>query len=395
MIEVVTNNKERNLRNVTQIGTPKEDNKIYIENFVYTCLKDNRSAEKKVFVLMGHTECVENKYVTFVEAFIPVNKIEFIGNLPKWNDYVWKDVFREIKRLYEEMIIVGWALNNSKVTPELERIHKEQFGGIHQLLFLMDSIEGEENIYVRKGNKLAIKDGFYIYYCTRSKTEELQMQELKIQALESQESPKKIETIPITRKKPDYEQRKNVDRLIGLEGQYTSEDRSSEPKNRILQMRDYENRGYKNNTDIHKSYENRAYENQFDTEKTYGNYTYRNQETRDYDARNYKNKEESSVELDVNIMEWTSSRGGKYRQMLKENERKKGSSFGTNIGITIAVAMLVFVVGVGIYENSDTFWKKEKSVETMGTTDKSTEKETQTTTQKTTIPIEIISGDTP
>ena len=391
MIEVVTNNKERNLRNVTQIGTPREDNKIYIENFVYTCLKDNISAEKKVFVLMGHTECVENKYVTFVEAFIPVNKIEFVGNLPKWNDYVWKDVFREIKRLYEEMIIVGWALTTPKITPELERIHKEQFGGIHQLLFLIDSLEREETIYVQKGTKLIEKDGFYIYYCTRSKTEELQMQELKMQQLDARESSKKIETIPITRKKPDYEQRKNVDRLIGLERQYTPEERNLEHKNRILQMQDYENRTYKMNTDIYKSYENKTSENQFYNEKSYGNYTYKNQEIRDYD----RNKEEPSVELDVNLMEWTSSRGGKYRQMLKENERKKGSSFGANVGITIAVAMLVFVIGVGIYENSDAFWNREKAVETMKTTDRPTEKETQVSTEKTTIPIEIISGDMP
>ena len=90
--------KERNLRNVTQIGTPREANKIYIENLAYTRLKEDIYSAKSVFVLMGHTECIENRYITFVEAVIPVNTIDFIGNVPKWNDYVWKDIFREIKR---------------------------------------------------------------------------------------------------------------------------------------------------------------------------------------------------------------------------------------------------------------------------------------------------------
>ena len=403
MIEIVTN-KERNLRNVTQIGTPREDNKIYIENLAYTRLKDDGYASKNVFVLMGHTECMENRYITFVEAVIPVNTIDFTGNLPKWNDYVWKDVFREIKRLYEDMIIVGWALDIKgmapKVTPELERIHKEHFGGIHQLLFLMDTLEGEETIYVQKGNSLVAKDGFYIYYCTRAKSE----------STEQYETSQNIETIPITRKKPDYEQRRNVDRLIGLERRDTQEEQNMEHKKRILQMRDYENQPYESQTYRNSTNERKSYSNENDENKTYANknyknqssenQTYRNHEERNYDRRSHV-KEEPSVELDVNLAEWTSSRGGKYRQMLKENEKKKNNSSGTNVGIAIAAAMLVFVIGVGIYENGDALLQQaDKAAEAMSgnaqkaeTQETQTEDETQSTTQTGTIPVEIISGE--
>ena len=172
MIEV-KNEKNRNLKNVKQIGTPREDNKIYIENMAYAKIKEENYREKNVFVLMGHTEHMEGRYATFVEAVIPVRGIEFAGSVPRWNNSSWSETFREIKRLYEELIIVGWALDvkgmSPKLTPDLERVHREHFGGVHQLLFLMDSLENEEMFYIYKENKLISKDGFYIYYKARSK----------------------------------------------------------------------------------------------------------------------------------------------------------------------------------------------------------------------------------
>lgn len=161
------------LKNVKQIGTPRENNKIYIENTTYNKIKEDSYLEKRVFVLMGHTERMGEKYATFIEAAIPVRDIEFSGGVPKWNNGIWSGVFREIKRLYENMIIVGWAVDikgmSPKLTPDLERVHREHFGGVHQLLLLMDSLEQEETFYIYKDNKVELKDGFYIYHKARSK----------------------------------------------------------------------------------------------------------------------------------------------------------------------------------------------------------------------------------
>ena len=174
MIEI-ENEKNRNLKNVKQIGTPREENKIYIENSAYTKIKEDSWREKNVFVLMGHTEHMEGRYATFIEAVVPVREMEYNGGIPRWNNASWGEVFREIKRLYEEMIIVGWVFNikgmSPKMTPDLERVHREHFGGVHQLLFLMDSIENEERFYIYKENRLISKDGFYIYHKARSKSE--------------------------------------------------------------------------------------------------------------------------------------------------------------------------------------------------------------------------------
>lgn len=172
MIEI-ENENNRNLKNVKQIGTPREENKIYIENMAYNLIKEDTYRDKRVFVLMGHTERMEGRYATFIEAAIPVRDIEYLGFVPKWNNTIWSEVFHEIKRLYEDMIIVGWSFEakgmSPKLTPDLERMHREHFGGVHQLLFLLDTMEQEESFYIYKENKIVPKDGFYIYHRARRK----------------------------------------------------------------------------------------------------------------------------------------------------------------------------------------------------------------------------------
>ena len=289
MIEI-ENEKNRNLKNVKQVGTPRENNKIYIENIAYNKIKEDSYLEKRVFVLMGHTERMGEKYATFVEAVIPVREIEFSAGIPKWNNLIWSEVFREIKSLYEDMIIVGWAVDikgmSPKLTPDLERVHREHFGGVHQLLFLLDTLEQEETFYIYKENKVVFKDGFYIYHKARRK-----------------------ERVPIT----------------------------------VL------------------------------PEKPSGICPV-----------------EPEVEVEVEVSEAESHRGGKYRQMMQE--KKTPEKEGGNAGIAIAVAMLLFVIGVGIYENSDAIQtnllQKQESTEVSGENIKDTETESSGNS----IEIEIVPG---
>lgn len=264
MIEVITD-RDRNLKNLKQIGTPKEENKIYIENSAYVKIKEQSYKEKRVFVLMGHTERSEGRYMTFVESVIPVKEVEFSGNTPRWNNGTWSEVFREIKRLYEDMIIVGWAIDIKgmmpKVTPELERVHREHFGGVHQLLFLLDTIEEMETFYVYKENKVVSKDGFYIYQQARKREQE---------------------PIPIT---------------------VLSEEKSP------------------------------------------------------------VRKKEREVDVELNIVDIEQRKGGRYRQLMQEQKTTRVSECG-NAGLAVAIAMLIFVIGVGVYENRDDIFGEKGAIET-------------------------------
>lgn len=167
MIDIVTE-KEAKIKNVKQIGTPPEEDRIYLLDGAYKAMHENHFEEKSVYVLMGHTEKSNGRYATFVEAAIPVHNIEFERNVPIWSNQVWKDIFTSIKNKYEDLIIVGWGMDRKgyspQETPELEMVHREQFGGIHQLLFLMNSLEREEYFFINKNNHLYKKTGFFIYY---------------------------------------------------------------------------------------------------------------------------------------------------------------------------------------------------------------------------------------
>lgn len=161
MIDIVTNN-------VKQIGTPADEGRVYISEKAYKRIKTEGFKDKEVFVLMGHTESSGGRYATFVEAAIAVYDMEFDKNAPLWTNKVWSRVFAEIKKSYEELIIVGWAFRQedfpAEPTPMLENIHREHFGGAHQLMFLLNRTEQEENFFIKKNNHLKKKTGFFVYY---------------------------------------------------------------------------------------------------------------------------------------------------------------------------------------------------------------------------------------
>ena len=181
MIEIVT-------KNVEQIGRPTEDDRIYISDKAYKKVRSDGVSEKSVYVLMGHTESSGGKYATFIEAAIPVWDIEFEHNVPMWNNHVWNGVFSEIKRSYEDSIIVGWAYDRRgyrpESSPELERVHREYFGGAHQLLFLLDSLQSDERFYINKNNRLCERQGFFIYYKMNDKKEKMDREEPKESVVE-------------------------------------------------------------------------------------------------------------------------------------------------------------------------------------------------------------------
>ncbi len=170
MIDIILD-EDKKLKDIQQIGRPESNNKIYIESGVYEQMHANEYLEKAVFVLMGHTKRQEDNYATFIDGIIAARDICFDGNIPIWNNHVWNDVFGEIKQEFENEVIVGWAMDIKGFTPrltaELETIHREQFGGVHQMLLLMDSLEQEEYFYQMRNNHLVQRGGFYIYYSDR------------------------------------------------------------------------------------------------------------------------------------------------------------------------------------------------------------------------------------
>lgn len=156
-------------KDIKQIGKPDIGDRIYVENRVYQFLHPYSSLdEKKAYVLLGRFENYAGKQCVFVEAAIPLLDMAFDGEMPMWNDHTWAYIYKQLKHEYDSMVIVGWAMDIKgqlpNMTGRLEALHQNNFGGAHQVLFLMDSLEREETFYGSRNGHLYRREGFYIYY---------------------------------------------------------------------------------------------------------------------------------------------------------------------------------------------------------------------------------------
>lgn len=156
-------------KNIKQIGTPDIGDRIYIENLVYQKMHANeQKREKMVYVMLGHFDDFAGYTCIFVEDAVEMREVEFSGKLPVWNDDSWGYLYRKIRPEHENMIIVGWAVDIRGqlpgMTAQLERVHQTYFGGIHQILLLMDTLEQEEAFFSNRNGYLKRREGFYVYY---------------------------------------------------------------------------------------------------------------------------------------------------------------------------------------------------------------------------------------
>lgn len=156
-------------KNIKQIGTPDMGDRIYIENTAYQKMHPyGRYPEKMVYVMLGRFDDFAGHTCIFIEDAIRMNEVEFAGKLPGWNDESWGYLYRKLKPEHENMIIVGWAVDICgqlpSMTAQLERVHQTYFGGVHQILFLMDTLEREEIFFSNRNGYLKRREGFYVYY---------------------------------------------------------------------------------------------------------------------------------------------------------------------------------------------------------------------------------------
>ena len=156
-------------KNIKQIGAPDIGDRIYIENRAYqTIHPQNVSAGKMVYVLLGSLEKDRERQCIFIKAAIALEEIAFDGDVPVWNDDSWAYLYRKLNHAYDDLVITGWAFDVCGQMPELtvavEKIHRTYFGGAHQVLYLLDTLQNEDSFYSVKNGVLKKRDGYYIYY---------------------------------------------------------------------------------------------------------------------------------------------------------------------------------------------------------------------------------------
>lgn len=192
-------------KNIRQIGSPDIGDRIYIENKVHEYMHPyDALQEKTVYVLLGRFENLIGRQCVFVEAAICLEEIVFEGECPVWSDDSWAYLYKKLKHAYDNMVIVGWAMDIRGQLPNLtvaiEKLHRTYFGGEHQILYLMDSLEKEDAFYSLKNGYLKRRAGYYIYYAQK---------QFSLSAIMNDEREKDTIIQKQTEEKQEYRQEEN------------------------------------------------------------------------------------------------------------------------------------------------------------------------------------------
>lgn len=117
---------------------------------------------------MGRTETHGKNTNIYVNGAFELPEIAYCGTAPVFQEKIRTEICSLIKRYFDGSTLLGWFYDEKGtapcLTPELERILKNFFGGNNRLLLLSDSLEKEETLYIYEDGAVHKKEGYYIYY---------------------------------------------------------------------------------------------------------------------------------------------------------------------------------------------------------------------------------------
>ncbi len=181
MIEIIYNKEKEKAvgneeyfcvpRNIRQMGDVPKENKIYMEDYVYTYLTSDWKEEDvkgRIAILLGKYNWKNGISYTFIKSAVTVEGITVTRDNYPLNDTVWGTVYEEMKTYFPGQEVVGWYLSvpdgGNQVTDVTIRTHLKHFGGNDKVLLLADPYERESSFYLYKNNQMEKMTGYYIFY---------------------------------------------------------------------------------------------------------------------------------------------------------------------------------------------------------------------------------------
>ncbi len=155
--------------NIRQIGEQPGEERIYIEDYVMTFLKQRfeNKQEESVSILIGKRGTGEAEHVTFIYGAIAA-EVDITKGIGDFGNGKWDQIHREIHQYFSGAQTVGWAcavsLLNSKIDNNLKEIQNRYFSQEGKLFFLYDSGEREEKVFWWKEGMLKQLSGYTVYF---------------------------------------------------------------------------------------------------------------------------------------------------------------------------------------------------------------------------------------
>lgn len=173
-------------RNIRQIGSPRGRHKIYMEDYVYTYLKNQAKAGRKSAAVLFGKSCVnKDMRYTFISGAVECGQAVFQFDSVYLDESFWEYIYTEGQAYFPDTVIVGWFVGEQEegasLSASIESAHRKYFAGRDKVLMLMDAEEDEELFYIYEQGYLQKREGYYIYY-----EKNVAMQEYMIRKKEEQ-----------------------------------------------------------------------------------------------------------------------------------------------------------------------------------------------------------------
>lgn len=161
----------RHPKNIRQVGNPALKRKIYIEDYVVTYLSRlalPSNIDARGAILLGNVRKTEDGVAVFISGALDSQNFELDLNETIFTNENWANIYNEIREFFPDLFIVGWFVSRLGFSTELNgkiiQTHNNYFAGDNKVLYLIDSLEGEDDFYLYENNGLKRQKGYYIYY---------------------------------------------------------------------------------------------------------------------------------------------------------------------------------------------------------------------------------------
>ena len=215
----------RRPKNIKQIGEVSSDKKIYIEDYAFTYINSiayNNPSDSQAGVLLGESQTDGNEKCVFIKGIIKAKlgtEVEEKGVY--FNENVWNGIYSDVEKYFPNLSVVGWFAAIPEVTPErmmkLKKIHLDNFAGSMKTLYLIDTVEKEENFYLYENGELKKQKGYVCFYERNYEMQEYMLERRERSSCEDGQDKvmKSIRNI-IKEKEEMHEQKKSARFMYGV-----------------------------------------------------------------------------------------------------------------------------------------------------------------------------------
>ncbi len=158
-------------KNIRQIGMPDGNRRIYIEDYVMTYLgqlANPNSTYARGAILVGESIKGLRGEVVYISGALPAQNLELDLEESTFDGETWSMIYQEVKTYFPDLEVIGWFLSrmgfSTTINDIIVKLHMDNFAGDDKVLYIMDSLQGEEAFYMTEGEYLRRQNGYYIYY---------------------------------------------------------------------------------------------------------------------------------------------------------------------------------------------------------------------------------------